>query len=579
MRVSFTHRLRLAELVAEEWADEDTVVATIAQRVVARARHIDGVPCDAPDSDGALILVDSTRPSRRQRAIGARLARLVSFDLAAVTPTCLGALGFAQRLAANDGHKSSAALAPTEAPRLAGPVIEALAGRDLLLVLLLTWDAIIDLEDLREGLWSDRLLVGALAQIPDLPEDVEHIAVVGWKTLRQAASPISSTALSQMVRALARRDADTWWQSISPLLGLDTPDLQQIHRKLAAWLLDLREPLSASAPDPLRAIIATCCWLATADVTACVTRLTEWLSDEDDHRRLAGGAAARALFYLFGSAPSTPPISTHEALLQLVGPIATHGWTSARAILFAARRWAREQSWIDRLLDRPDGAPAELLHLVDVLTVEDRRRLTDSMEFWDNPLPGDNPDFTPGQIRRLREQIALRIALGSERSLLPLADGQSYGVVVVDTSISRQALRRSLAQVASAAVQEIRKRYSDGSLQLLIFRLGQQAPIAGPTERPTADIIAPQDGGLPPRLLGPLLSRLPVEQVRFVVLISPTPTHDEEDWYEPPWAGRLHIYRDVGKDGLPVGVIPTQRIIRTAGEAVAEYLSTRIPRS
>jgi len=67
--------------------------------------------------------------------------------------------------------------------------------------------------------------------------------------------------------------------------------------------------------------------------------------------------------------------------------------------------------------------------------------------------------------------------------------------------------------------------------------------------------------------------------VRFVVLISPTPTHDEEDWYEPPWAGRLHIYRDVGKDGLPVGVIPTQRIIRTAGEAVAEYLSTRIPRS
>lgn len=576
-RVSPAHRLRLIDLVAEEWADEGMTVAAVAQRVVARSRHIDGVPTDVPGSEGALILVDSTRPARRQRSIGARLARQVSLDLAAVAPTSLGALGFAQVLGSSDGQSPRGALAPTEAPRLATPVVETLAGHDHFLVLLLTWGTIIDLDDLHEGPWSDRVLVGALSHAPVLPEGVAHITITDWRNPRQAASSISSTATTQMVRALACRDADSWWQRIGPLLGLEVPDAQEVDRKLEQWLTNLRDRSALPTEDPLRAVIATCCWLATADIAACVDRLARWLLSDDDSDRLAGGAAARALFYLFGSAPHVPPLSTHEALLKLVVPLAAQGWPSAHAILFAARRWVRERSWVERLLEPPDGAAAEILRLVDALSAGDRRHLARLLESWDTPLLGDNTDSTPGNVKRLREQLALRVALGSGRLLPPLTAGQSYGVVVVDTSIARRPLRRSMAQVASAAVQEIRKKYSDGTVQLLLFRLGQQTPLAGPTERPAADIIAPPDTALPPRLLGPLLSCLHVEQVRFVVLISPSPAHDEEDWYEPPWAERLHIYRGASSDTLPIGVIPTQTTTRLAGVAIAEYLETRTP--
>lgn len=574
-RVSPAHRLRLIDLVAEEWADEGMAVAAVAQRVVARARHIDGVPADVPASTGALILVDSTRPARRQRMIGARLARHVSLDLAAVSPAALGALGFAQSLGSSDEQSPRAVLAPTETPRLATPVVEALADHEQILVLLLTWGKIIDLDDLHEGPWAEHVLVGALAHNPALPEGVAHITLTDWRSLRQAATSISSTATTQMVRALACRDAASWWRRVGPWLGLESPDLHEIDRKLVQWLTNLRDRSVTPPEDPLRAIIATCCWFATADTAACVDRLTQWLLSDDDSAHLAGGAAARALFYLFGSVPHVPPLNSHEALLKLVVPIAAHGWPSAHAVLFAARRWVRERSWLERLIDPPDGTAAEILRLIDALSGEDRRQLTRLLESWDASLSGDDPDSTPSNVKRLREQLALRIALGSGRPLPPLTAGQRYGVVVVDTSIARRPLRRSMAQVASAAVQEIRKKYSDGSTQLLLFRLGQQTPLAGPTERPAVDLIAPPDIALPPRLLGPLLSRLPAEQVRFVVLISPVPAHDEEDWYELPWAERLHIYREAGEEALPVGVIPTQTTTRLAGVAIAEYLETR----
>jgi hypothetical protein len=578
-RVSPMDRVHLASLIAEEWANDDEAVARVAQQVVARSRHIDGIPADVPGGKGALILVDSTRPARRQRALGARLARQISLDLASIAPPSLGSLGFAQSLTFDNKQSPHSVLAPTETPRLVIPVIEARAGHDQLLVLLLTWGPIIDLDDLQEGPWSEKVLVGVLSQTMELPEKVAHVTTANVQSHHQLVSTISSTATDQMVRALAYRDATSWWQRVGPLLGLENPDLQAVDRKFEEWLALLRDQSALPMEDPLRAIMATCCWLANADIDACVARLNQWLSSDDDSCRLAGGSAARALFYLFGNAPTIPSLSTHEVLLKLVVPLAAQGWPSACAILFAARRWIREPTWLDRLLDPPEGTSAEILRLVDDLSVEDRRHLMNFLESWDTPLPGDDPDRTPGNLKRLREQLALRVALGSGRPLPPLTDGQSYGVIVVDTSIARRPLQRSLAQIASAAVQEIRKKYNDGSIQLLLFRLGQQIPLSGPTERPTADVIAPKDSILSPRLLGPLLNRLPVEQVRFVVLISPTPAHDEEDWYEPPWVERLHTYREVDQETLPIGVIPTQTTIRVAGEAIAEYLETRIPRA
>ena len=578
-RASFTERTRLADLIADEWDNDNSVVSVIAQSLITRARLVDGFPADVYQGDSSIILCDSSLLARRQRGIGARLTRLIASDIAVVAPVSTGGLGFAL-VYPQDGTTPNAGvvLAPTIAPRLVTPVLEALAGPETPLVLVITWGRVLDLEDACASPWADRLLLGTMGAIPDLPENVNQVEVTLPINIRKAADQLITAARIHLVRHLAKRDTADRWKRIIPLLHQETPDLLAIDTQLETWITELDNPPERPDTDPLRAIIATMSWMLAADLPACVERLVRWLSDTDMRHQLAGGATARALFYLMGVTTPTPDVEHSDRLLHLIGPLASQGWASTLAVLFAVRRWVRTQSWIERLLSPADGTPAELLQLVGSLDATDQQRLANLLKTWAIPLPDDDPDHTPARIARVREQIALRVALGSGHSLPALTDGQTYGILIVDTSIARHPLRLNLARVASFAIRELRKRYGS-ALQVLVFRLGQTTPLTGPTEQPSPDVIAPPDAALPPRLLGPLLDRMPLAQVRFVVLLSPTPASDEEDWYETSWATRIHVYSETDRVTQPFGAIPSQRNPRDGAEAITEYLALRYPRS
>jgi len=579
-RASFAERSLLAVSIAEEWDDNTPVVSAIAQSLITRARLLNGLPVDVYHGDPSLILCDSTLPARRQGGIGAHLTRLVAREIAAVAPVITGSLGLILLHPHDDDSpaRSGVSLAPTLAPRLMAPVLEALAGPETPLAFVITWGPVLDLEDVCSSQWTDRLLIGALGSVSDIPDGVLRVDVTTRANLRWKANQLIGAALLQMVWRLAKRDAADWWTRVGLLLHQETPDLLAIDAQLDLWIAELDRPSERADADPLRAIMATVSWLAAADLPACVERLVRWLGDPDERQQLAGGAASRALFYLVGSADPAPPVERFGELLRLIGPLTSQGWASTQAILFAVRRWSRTQTWVERMLSPPDGSHAELLQLVGDLNATDQHLLANLLETWAIPLAGDDPESTPARIAQMREQMALRVALGSGRALPALATGQAYGILVVDTSISRRSIRRSLAQVASTALRQLRKRYGS-ALQVLVFRLGQIAPLAGPTEQPTPDVIAPRDGGMPPRLLGPLLERMPLDQVQFVVLLSSTRVSDEEDWHETPWAARIHVYSEASRVTQPFSAIPSQQTMREGGDAIVEYLTLRYPRS
>lgn len=575
-RATNEYRAQLADLIAEEWAGGDATIDRIAHSVVARARLLDGVPVDVYSGDQGVILVDSTHPARRRGGMGTRLARLVDINLAAMIPIVTRALGFVQpRPKLTDGASPAATLAPISTPRLMVPVLERCLDSESLLVLVLTWGPILDLEDTYDGPWSAKLLIGALGTTPELPEAINRVVVPLRFDQQATVNQVVEAARVHVIRHLAKRDAATWWQQVSPLLQLETPDLALTDEQLEAWIADLEQPYMDPSADPLRALIATTCWLATADLEQCVKRLTAWIARDDACSQQAGLATARALLYLFGSADPVPHVETHSALLQLVMAQRGQGWASARAFLYAAQRWGRVQAWVDRMLSPPDGSPSEILQFVDALSTEDRTRFTQELATW-SQAPAGEDELTTTQVAYLAEQIKLRIALGIRASLPALGNGEFYGILVVDTSTTRLAIRSTLAQTASLAVRQLRWRYG-ASIQTLIYRMGQDYPLAGPTEQPKAEVIAPVDGGAPPRLIGPLLDRLPPDHVRFVVLLTAQPSHDLEDWYESAWCPLIHVYTPARQVMPALGAIPFQANTKAGGEAIVEYLMMHYP--
>lgn len=552
-------RRLLAELLCELWTYAEPAAVTIAHRVAGRSRLIDGWPVDVA-GDSAVILVDQARPTGRQRAFGVRLAHTVAGHLAAVTPVAVRALGLAGRHDFEPGELVAA-------PRLGLPALEAAGGPGGGLALILAWGPVLDLEDLGHGRWAGRALLTALGPELPCPPGVTPVPLPARRTSGQAAEQIVDAGLARLAQGMAARDAAAWWRTVAPALGLARPDAPAILARLKAWVAELDRPPASPDADPLRAIIATVCWLSAANLNVCVTLLVALLHGADERERLAGGAAARALLRLYGSAEAPPPPATHAGLLRLLAPLAPQGLPGVEAALFAARRWARDPAWADRLLDPPGGGPPELLQMIDALGAADRVALGPLLERWGEPLSGEAAGPMPAPAALVREALALQLGRGPAAALPPLAPGQGYGLLVLASSARRR------AAVAREAARAIMLRHG-GATVPVILRLGRSAPLGCLVAGDDPDALALDPQGDPAPLLGPLLERARPEQVRFVVLIGEAAPLDEADWEATTWAGRLYVYRD-GPAERGARQIPPGRTAAEGGEAIAAYLAPR----
>ena len=141
------------------------------------------------------------------------------------------------------------------------------------------------------------------------------------------------------------------------------------------------------------------------------------------------------------------------------------------------------------------------------------------------------------------------MALGAREPLPDLPEGYTYGLIVVDASSRDNRSRNRLAKLASSVIKRLSERNQE-TLRLLVYRLGQDYPVAGPGQKPDAEVLVPPSLGCRPRLLGPLLEIHSMEQVGFVLLLTNGPILDQDDWSDTLWSERISVYSEVD-DGYP----------------------------
>ncbi len=99
-------------------------------------------------------------------------------------------------------------------------------------------------------------------------------------------------------------------------------------------------------------------------------------------------------------------------LLELAPLLASHGWRSARTVLYAAWRWGVDVAWGNRLAVGADGRPSELMELVAALLPAHRKHLGALLDAWLDPeflyppREKDQPREIPLSLRKLAEQIS-----------------------------------------------------------------------------------------------------------------------------------------------------------------------------
>lgn len=553
-RAPWAERRQLARLIGELWVDAEPAVLAIAQQVIARSRLIDGWPADAA-GDPVVVLVDWANPQVQQRAFGVRLAWTVADRIAAVTPVRDCPLGVTR---VDEGYGRAMA-----APRLAAPTLEACGGPASALGLVLAWTPVHDLEDLGQGPRSRRVIFSALGPELPCPPDVLPVVLPARRTISQAVDLLAGAALERLAQLMAERDAAAWGKRVAPLLDRSRLDGPGLEGQIAGWADELERPPASPAADPLRKLIATLCWLSAANLRYCVEMVLKLIASDQEARRIAGGAAARALLYLYGSAAAPPPVATHGELLRLVPPIAGQGWPAAEAALFAARSWAREEGWLHRLLGPPRGGDAELLQLVDRLGPDERRQAGGLIEAWTTPASAaDAP-----RLAILAEILQLQLGKVADAAPPPLAPGERYALLVLPAAplpaqadVAREAARALLGQ-------------QPAPLRPLICRLGQCGPLACPEPGQDLGKLDLSGAGAPAALLGPLLERFAHAEVGAVVLLGPALAWDEEDWHAGPWARKILLYRSQVAERVPFGVIAPASTAKDGGAAIAARLA------
>jgi hypothetical protein len=443
-------------------------------------------------------------------------------------------------------------------------------------ILVPVWGELVDGEDVfaetpqgapANGLqrWQDRLIVapfgGALAEVAELPdvknEDLARLPgelrrfvnLVRVKTERwnqQAtwrnqqnlewlfAEYIEPALTPLLARRLLRRSAERWWEILRPCLPADlTPDRNAVQRHLRAEAGRLDEQTeSPGRVDRARVMACLLQWLAKQDLDATVTLLADWLQDEEPRQSLAFCFVRMILRVHVGprlepgegkERPDPLTVAEHGSLLRLAPLLAEREpplWpVSAGALpqpgpaltllLGMVRGCASQPEWVMRFR-RSSGQPSELARMMRAAPYDLQEALRHQLEAWFAPTPAREGEAGEGKGVPPPQEVVLLAdwLLGQMRPPARQPDPErEYGMVIFEDRRYRKAARELLRKLEAE---------KPGPVQIVVYRMGQQGPLALSGERWPA----PGWEENRPRLIGPLLEHLPADQVRFIVVLG-----------------------------------------------------------
>ncbi len=534
----------LCTVLSKHWLDSEAPDAQcIGRALMARSYVMDGSPLHMPEHRYGVILLDAS-PEARVNQTCARAGRELYERLDTQLDMRVMRMGMIKMLTESGQSISTADLQAEHArPRLLLPPLEELDSSKAYFALALAWGPIIDFEDIFAGSWSERLIVAAAKGKAEWPDRITVIPVKPQISDSDLVA-IEEAVSERLARALATLGPEEWWSTLRT--EYESADIDAIIARLNGWAEQLDNVEYSRHPgDVARTIVCTSLYLAAGNLPRCVEIVRTWLTEKEEENELSqliGAACGKALFRIYAQRDPVPPIESHAILLELA-PLLAKQWSGVEAVLDAARRWAVQPEWSERLLMRPDGSSSELIQLVDEVMKESPDALADALKGWVKPLDTETEEeeIAPEPVVKLAERLQLHIALGTREPLPELLEGHTYGLIVLDASGNDDRARSRLAKLASNVIKKLNQDRQE-TLQLLVYRMGQDYPVALPGQTPDAEVLVPPSLNRRPRLLGPLLEAHQIGQVSFVLLLTNGLVLDAEDWRDTPWSERISVY-------------------------------------
>lgn len=563
--------------ISRNWLEhEEPTIRQLAQTLMARLYVMDGYPVGLPGQLHGLLFVDASREGRFNRN-AAHLGRALYQRLDSTLTWHVMHLGGLRQLVGSGGQVETAALQSVyPRTRLLGPILERLITEDAHLALVLTWGAIADIEDVVNSPWAKRLLIADMSRDTAWPTGLDA-QQFSFADIENDPTAIDLWVRTHLARLLAAFPSETWRAALAACdsgLDLDTPVALEAAVKDQAARLD---DTSAALPpnDIARTLTTALLYLATVDLASCVELLKKWLNSDGSTQRLAL-ASGKMLFRVYGEAVPLPGVETAAPLLALAPVLAAaDGATALPVILQAVRNWAGDKEWQARLLARPDGGPAELFQLVDALPSPAQETLRTILAGWSSQASAATPGV-PAPLKSLAERLQACLDLLCHRRLPDLADGQRYGLLIIDAHGNSGAVRRRLA-LADMLLKAM-EGPTWATTPIVLFWLGDSCPqaIAGEKLRVT-DLIS-VNASSRPRLIGPLLNAPQPTQVAFVLLLADDVILDGDDWPDTDWGPRLLAYagREDASVGQQFALLAHQHEPQEAKNRILQELSHRI---
>ncbi len=585
-RVESSAAERLRQGLANIWVESQSKTAIeIGQALLIRFYLLSGIPTALPGSQCGAVIVDASVQARQNNA--ARLGRHIYSRFEPQTEMYILQMGSRKIVVEPHQSVSSANLTATyPRPRLLYPALSSLEEliSQVSFLLVLTWGEIIDLNDVKDTDWDDRLVI-AKAQNETESESAEVIffdseQVKDPDQISRVLARIEGPIETKLARTFLTLEPDSRVRALREYIELDSDHIESVFPQIEARIRELdMPPTPEQRVDPARLLTSVVLWVGSVDLDRCVSLILDWLNKQEEALFVrAGVMSSNALFRLYANLTPVPSVATHVTLLRLLPSLAptAYRWEALQAVLYAVRQWAVTSEWSSRLLMQPDGSPGELFALLDRVPADRVDDLSEILDEW--VKQGENSaDAVPESLQKLSEQLQLHLALGKRQRPPELPEGHSFGLIVVDASSPREETRNDLASMTAEVIHRLNQLQND-RLHLLVYRMGESQPLIIPGDKPEPETLIPHTLGRRPRLLGPILDFYVPGQVAFLLLLVNQPALDEEDWQDSEWNKRVLVYSEAADPPWvkELMLLPWQDTWEKAAQVMVEHLERRI---
>jgi hypothetical protein len=566
------HRIRRA-LVGEWLRSINPRVRAIAQRVVTRARLLEGAPVELPGHRGAALLVDSSPAGSVNHTSDRLLVELAEY-LHPQVDLDVGHLGNGELMAERGGHVDYDLLPSRQgSPRILMPWVEKLEREspDHHFILIVHWAEVVDIADAdRRGRIPLHCLPAPVVHEsdhgPELREAVKAAVALGHQPLvdlfqvlahhRKVEVRENNRARSEWMfqwvgfcvdaslsQVLAARTGVEWGQAIARALpelaraSEGDPDRMSLLGESLEGLIARVEAGGVDATvagrDPLRMALVLVQAMAVEDLSGTVDRLCRWMaSDERDLRGNFAMAAGIMLLRIHfarmvpsraGAVNSVPTAEGYHALLRLGPSLAGRQSESGTGVLLLAIRcWLGDPAWARRVLEGP-----EMTKTADAMGPQLRAEAIRQVgQLASGPIPAVGEEKPPALA--LAWASRFRFCLASEPTVLsqPLTK-----ILVIVHSSQDPGSRGRLGRIAwkiHSRCEQLEGR-GQGLGAVAFIRAGCRHPFAVSHEGVGREVearFAAGDVGL--GIVGPLLERFGPGS-DLVVVLADGPLCDAED--------------------------------------------------